>query len=325
MSTEQGTPKTGVLLINLGTPDAPTAGAIRRYLREFLSDRRVIEAPRILWLPVLYGLILPFRPRKLVHSYASVWTDHGSPLLAISQAQLAQLRHRLGADVPVALGMTYGTPGIAAALAELDAQQVRRIVVLPLYPQYSATTTAAALDTVFRALAQQRWLPELRTINSYHDHPAYIAALAGSVRSHWEKQQRGEHLLMSFHGLPQKCVDAGDPYDRQCKETAQALAQALQLTDGQWSIAYQSRLGPLPWLQPYTDQRIAALAASGMRTIDVICPGFPADCLETLEEISLRYGATFRSAGGTALRYIPALNDSPAHLSLLQQLVAQAG
>ncbi|MGH8460700.1 MAG: ferrochelatase [Stenotrophobium sp.] len=315
------TPKTGVLLINLGTPDAPTAGAIRRYLREFLSDRRVIDTPRALWLPVLYGLILPFRPRKLVHAYASVWTKQGSPLLANSLAQLAGLRALLGAETPVTLGMTYGQPSITAALAELDAQQVRRIVVLPLYPQYSATTTAAALDAVFRALTQQCRVPELSTINSYHDHPSYIAALADSARMHWRQRGRGQHLLISFHGLPQKYADAGDPYDRQCKETAQALAQALQLTNDQWSIAYQSRLGPLPWLQPYTDQRVVSLAAAGMRTLDVICPGFPADCLETLEEITLRYGTAFRNAGGTDLSYIPALNDSPAHLALLRQLV----
>ncbi|MGH8505135.1 MAG: ferrochelatase [Stenotrophobium sp.] len=321
MSAGESAPKTGVLLINLGTPDAPTAGAIRRYLREFLSDRRVVEAPRVLWWPVLYGLILPFRPRRLVRTYASVWTERGSPLLAFSLAQRTALQNRLGADMPVALGMTYGQPGIAAALAELDAQQVRRIIVLPLYPQYSATTTAAALDAVFQNLSQQRWLPELRTINSYHTHPLYIAALADSVRKHWAQHGPGEHLMMSFHGLPQSCVDAGDPYDRQCRETAQALAQALQLDGKQWSHAYQSRLGRLPWLQPYTDQRIAHLAQGGMKTLDVICPGFSADCLETLEEISLRYAAAFRDAGGAGLRYIPALNDSPAHMDLLQKLL----
>lgn len=324
MNAERSTPKTGVLLVNLGTPDTPTAPAIRSFLREFLSDRRVVEAPRLIWLPVLYGVILPFRPRRLVHTYASVWTEQGSPLLAFSLAQRAALQNRLGTDLPVALGMTYGQPSIKTALAELDALQVRRVIVLPLYPQYSATTTAAALDTVFRALAQQRWLPELRTINSYHSHPLYIAALADSVRKYWTQQGQGEHLMMSFHGLPQSCVDAGDPYERQCHETANALAHALQLSEGQWSLAFQSRLGPLPWLQPYADQRIASLAHDGLKTLDVICPGFPADCLETLEEISLRYAETFRESGGSALRYIPALNDSPTHMDLLVKLVEAA-
>ncbi|MGH8456658.1 MAG: ferrochelatase [Stenotrophobium sp.] len=315
-----GARKTGVLLINLGTPDAPTPAAIRRYLREFLSDRRVVEAPRVLWYPVLYGFILPFRPRRLARAYASVWTNQGSPLLAISQAQATKLRAELGAEIPVVLGMTYGSPGIAAALAELDAQAVRRIVVLPLFPQYSATTTAAALDLVFRELGTRRWLPELRTINGYHDHPGYIAALASSVRAHWQAHGHGDHLLMSFHGLPQQCVDAGDPYDQQCKETAQLLAQTLQLREGEWSLCYQSRLGALPWLKPYTDEVIVKLATNGTRKLDVICPGFPADCLETLEEVVIRYGAGFRNAGGEALRYIPALNDAPAHIALLRRL-----
>ena len=314
-------PTAGVLLINLGTPDAPTPAAIRRYLGQFLADRRVVELTPLLWLPILYGFILPFRPRRLVHAYEKIWTAEGSPLLAISRRQAAGLRQHLaqslGREVPVALGMTYGGPSIAAALAELEAQWVRRIVVLPLFPHYSCSTTAAALDALFAELNQRRWMPELRTVNSYHDDPGYIAALAQSVAAHWQARGRGEHLLLSFHGLPQRYVLAGDPYYCQCQKTARLLAQALQLREGEYSVSFQSRFGKLPWVQPYTEPSIAALAARGVHQLDVICPGFAADCLETLEEVQLRYAETFVAAGGTALRYIPALNDSAAHLDAL--------
>ena len=311
----------GVLLINLGTPDAPTPAAIRRYLGQFLADRRVVELTPLLWLPLLYGFILPFRPRRLVHAYKKIWTAEGSPLLAISRRQASGLRQQLartlGREVPVALGMTYGTPSIATALAELEAQRVRRIVVLPLYPHYSCSTTAAALDALFAELNTRRWMPELRTVNSYHDDPAYIAALAQSVNAHWQAQGRGEHLLLSFHGLPQSYVEGGDPYYCQCQKTARLLTEALQLREGQFSVAFQSRFGKLPWVQPYTEPTIAALAARGVRQLDVICPGFSADCLETLEEVQLRYAETFVASGGTALRYIAALNDDAAHLDAL--------
>lgn len=315
----------GVLLVNLGTPDAPTAPAIRRYLAQFLADRRVVELSPLLWLPILYGLILPLRPRKLVHAYEQVWTAEGSPLLAIGRRQAAglerELGQALGREVPVALAMTYGNPSIAAALAELEARQVRRVAVLPLYPQYSATTTAAALDQLFDLLRERRWLPELRTVNSYHDDPGYIAALADSVRAHWQEKGRGGHLLLSFHGLPQRNVLAGDPYYCQCQKTGRLLAEALGLGEGECSVSFQSRFGKLPWVQPYTEPLLQALAARGVRELDVICPGFAADCLETLEEVRLRYGASFRAAGGGELRYIPALNDNPAHLGALRELV----
>ncbi|MFI4979572.1 MAG: ferrochelatase, partial [Nevskiales bacterium] len=318
-------PATGVLLINLGTPDAPTPAAIRRYLAQFLSDRRVVELTPLLWLPLLYGFILPFRPGRLVHAYAKVWTDEGSPLLAISKRiALGLERHlgeTLGQDVPVALGMTYGTPSIPAALAELEARRVRRIVVLPLYPQYSCSTNAAALDALFAELNTHRWVPELRTVNSYHDEPAYIAALAQSVRAHWQARGRGDYLLLSFHGLPQRTVLAGDPYYCQCQKTGRLLAEALELREGEFSVAFQSRFGKLPWVQPYAEPTIAALPARAVRQLDVLCPGFAADCLETLEEIQLRYAETFTAAGGTALRYIPALNDSAAHLDVLGGIV----
>jgi ferrochelatase len=311
----------GVLLINLGTPAAPTPAAIRRYLAQFLADRRVVELTPLLWLPLLYGFILPFRPGRLAHAYEKIWTAEGSPLLAISRRQADMLRSHLAAQlgraVPVALAMTYGEPSIPAALAELEAQGVRRLAVLPLYPQYSCSTTAAAYDALFAALKTRRWMPELRTVGSYHDDPGYIAALAQSVRAHWHAHGRGEHLLLSFHGLPQRTVLAGDPYYCHCQKTGRLLAEALGLGENDYGIAFQSRFGKLPWVQPYTEPTIEALARRGVRRLDVICPGFAADCLETLEEIQLRYAETFTTAGGTALRYIPALNDSSAHTEAL--------
>lgn len=313
--------KTGVLLVNLGTPDAPTAPAIRRYLREFLSDPRVVELPRALWLPVLYGFILPFRPAKLVHAYGSVWSERGSPLLAVSQQQAQDLQSLLGADVPVALGMTYGNPSLGDAMSELKQKGVGRIVVLPLYPQYSGTTTAAVMDGIARVLARERHLPELRTVNDYHAHPAYIEALAASVRAYRQAHGASEHLLMSFHSIPQRYVNQGDPYDAQCKKTAALLVEVLQLKPEQWSISFQSRLGREPWLQPYTDVVLPQYAAKGIKTLDVICPGFSADCLETLEEVAIRYRADFLAAGGKDFRYIPALNADAEHIRMMQRLV----
>ncbi len=322
--------RTGVLLINLGTPEAPTPAAIRRYLRPFLSDRRVVELPRPLWLMVLYGFILPLRPRKLAHSYASIWmkpgSPEGSPLLHWSLRQKERVGEwlfaRFGHEVPVALGMTYGEPSIAGALDELAAQGVRRVLVLPLYAQYSATSTAAALDATFAALRPRRWVPELRTINSYHDHDGYITALAASLQAHWAQQGRGDHLLMSFHSIPRAYFLAGDPYFCQCHKSARLLAEKLGLAEGQWSVAFQSRLGKTPWLQPYTDVVIPQLAQSGVKTLDVICPGFAADCLETLEEVALRYRDDFLAAGGGAFRYVPALNDDALHIEALGELLA---
>lgn len=322
--------KTGVLLLNLGTPEAPTPSAIRRYLKPFLSDRRVVELPRPLWLTILYAFILPFRPRKLAHSYGSIWMQPGplgSPLMHHSVQQRdglhAWLAQKLGHDVPVALGMTYGKPDVDSAIAELEAQNVRRFVVLPLYPQYSASSGGAALDAVFRVLLKRRWMPEVRTINSYHDEPALIGALAQSIRTHWATHGRGDHLLMSFHSIPRQYFTKGDPYFCFCQKTARLLAEALELPAGSWSVSFQSRLGRQPWLQPYTDLVIPQLARSGVKTMDVICPGFAADCLETLEEVALRYREDFLEVGGQAFRYIPALNADPAHIDALGQLVSR--
>ncbi|HVT34393.1 MAG TPA: ferrochelatase [Nevskiaceae bacterium] len=312
--------KTGVLLMNLGTPSAPTPAAVRRYLREFLSDRNVVRLPRLLWYPVLYGFILPFRPARLAHAYRSIWTERGSPLLAVSQDQLHSLRALLGERSACALAMTYGEPGVPEALAQLRARQVSRVVLLPLYPQFSGTTTTAALEAVQAALDRSSWQPELVVVNDYHNNAEYIAALAESVRLHWQQHGQG-HLLVSFHSIPQRYVAAGDPYQAQCEMTASMLVQALGLAPDRWSIAYQSRLGREPWLQPYTDQELPRLAAAGVREIDVICPGFSADCLETLEEVAIRYRQLFLASGGTRLRYIPALNAQPQHMRMLAGLV----
>jgi ferrochelatase len=313
----------GVLLANLGTPDAPTPAAIRRYLAEFLTDPRVVDLPRALWWPILYGFILPLRPRKLAHAYQAIWTDQGSPLLAISRAQQAALQARLGSDVPVALGMRYGTPSIPSAIDELLAQGARRIVVLPLYPQYSATTTATVFEAVIDHVRPMRWWPELRFINGYHDAPGYIAALAASIRAHWTQHGRGEHLLMSFHSIPVRCLERGDPYYCFCQKTARLLAAELELPTDGWTLSFQSRIGRAKWLSPYTDIVIERLARSGVATLDAICPGFSADCLETLEEVSLRYDEQFRAAGGTELRYVRALNADAAHLDFIAALARE--
>jgi len=313
--------KTGVLLMNLGSPDAPTGPAIRRYLAQFLGDPRVVELPRLLWLPILYLFIIPFRPKRLAHAYGSVWMEEGSPLLVHSKRQAAKLRlelaKRYGQDVPVALAMTYGNPSVENAISDLEAQGVRRIVLMPLYPHYSGSTTAACFDAVFEETRKRRWMPELRTISAYHDHPAYIAALASSVRRNWATHGRSEHLLMSFHGVPQHYVTNGDPYYCQCQKTGRLLAEALELPKDAYSISFQSRFGKAPWVQPYTDQTIRALAGRGVKSLDVICPGFSADCLETLEEISIGYGEEFHQAGGQTFRYIEALNDHDEHIDAI--------
>ena len=308
--------RAGVLLINLGTPDAATAPAVRRYLREFLSDRRVVEIPRAIWLPILYGLILPLRPARVAGNYQKIWLDEGSPLLVHSQRLTRRLAQQLG-DVPVALGMCYGNPSLASAIEELRDRGATEIHALPLYPQYSATTTAAAFDGIASYLAGQRELPGIRLIKDYHDWPAYIEALAASVHEHWQAHGRAQHLLMSFHGIPKRNADLGDPYPRQCATTARLLADRLGLQDEDWSLAFQSRFGKAEWLQPYADQELQRLAGRGLKTVDAICPGFAADCLETLEEIGVEYAEVFRAAGGEALRYIPALNDRPDHAAAL--------
>ncbi len=321
MSLERSNPPSGVLLVNLGTPDAPTAKAVRRYLAEFLSDRRVVEIPRLIWLPILYGLILTLRPGRVAGNYAAIWTEGGSPLLAISRQQAAALQASLGEAAHVELAMRYGNPDLAAALQKLREQGCNQIIVLPMYPQYSATTTASVFDAVFDFCRSQRNLPALNMVRDYHDEPAYIAALASSVQAHWQAHGKAQRLLMSFHGIPQRNVELGDPYARQCEHTATLLANALQLGEADWAMTYQSRFGKAAWLQPYTDKTLAAWGAAGIRTVDVICPGFPADCLETLEEIRVENADVFKAAGGEQLHYIPALNERPEHIKALTAII----
>jgi ferrochelatase len=313
-------PSTGLLLVNLGTPTAPTAAAVRRYLGEFLHDYRVVDTSRWLWCPLLHFAILPLRAGKVARAYASIWSQRGSPLLANSRDLAAGLQAQLP-EFQVRLAMRYGEPSIPAMLRELQAQGLQRLLVLPLYPQYSASTTASVFDAVTAELAGWRRIPELRLINDYHADEAWLDALEASVRTHWDLHGRGEKLLLSYHGLPQRFVTAGDPYAQQCAAGAQALAQRLRLQPDAWRLSYQSRFGREPWLAPNTDETLAGWAQQGVRAVDVLCPGFAADCLETLEEVAMRSAAHFRAHGGQALRYIPALNGTSAHVAALAALV----
>lgn len=308
----------GVLLTNLGTPDAPTEAALRAYLAEFLSDPKVVTLPRLVWWPILHGRVLRRRPAESAKAYARIWKSTGSPLLlhtrAIAAALQSELEMRADTRVPLAVGMRYGSPSLAEALVELAAAGATHPLVLPLYPQYARATVGSSV-TALRKLA-----PQLQFIEGYHDDPGYLAALAASVREHWARHGRGAKLLMSFHGIPQRAARR-DPYGQQCRQTAENLAAALHLHDDEWQLTFQSRFGRAAWLQPYTEETLKQLAAQGARTVDVICPGFAADCLETLEEIALRYAESFRRAGGKELRYIPALNARADHVHALAELL----
>ena len=315
----------GVLLLNLGTPEAPTVPAVRRYLAEFLWDPRVVEIPRPIWWLILHGVILRVRPARSARAYQGVWTERGSPLLEISRRQAEGLQGVLNSVLPgpvrVVLGMRYGNPSIPAALAELQAAQARRLLVLPLYPQYSATTTASTFDAVSRELSRWRWIPELRFINQYHDDPAYIAALVQSIRDHWAVQGEPRRLLFSFHGIPKDYFLNGDPYHCQCHKTARLVTESLGLPPERWALAFQSRVGTKEWLRPYTDETLKSWGAEGVGPVQVISPGFSADCLETIEEIGVENRDYFQTAGGGDYGYIPCLNDRPDHLAMLAGLV----
>lgn len=318
-SPQPGAGRTALLLVNLGTPAAPTAGAVRRYLAQFLHDHRVVDLTRWLWCPLLHGIILPLRSPRVARNYAQVWLPEGSPLLVHSQRLADALQHQLP-DVDVRLAMTYGEPSIPAVLRELRRRGMARLLLLPLYPQYSATTTAAVFDAVDAELRRWRRRPALRSIADYHRDAGWLDALEARVRAHWDLHGRGEQLLLSFHGIPERYARRGDPYALQCEAGAEALAARLGLASGEWRLSYQSRFGREPWLGPATDATLLALAKEGRRKVDVLCPGFAVDCLETLEEIAVQNAEAFAAAGGGQLRYIAALNDSPGHVAALAAL-----
>lgn len=311
--------KTAVLLTNLGTPERLDRDSVKRFLREFLSDPLVVRLPRILWFPILYGIILPIRSGRTLEAYRRVWSDDGSPIMAISERQRAALQQRLGDSVRVALAMRYGNPSYPDVLRELQSAGVEKLLVLPLYPQYSVTTTATSYKHLKQTLNEIGFDPALEFIGYYPDHISYIEALAESVREHWQSGQR--HLLMSFHGLPQANVDRGDPYQAQCEKTARLLAANLGLGPSDWSIGYQSRFGKQTWIQPYTSDVLKRLVQNDINAVDVICPGFAADCLETLDEIEVEYRDEFIELGGEKFSYIPALNDRTAHTKMMHDLL----
>ena len=320
------TPRTAVLYCNLGTPDAPTPVAVRRYLAEFLSDQRVVEIPRLLWLLILHGIILRFRPAKSAAKYASIWTPEGSPLKLWTEKQAALLQTALqaqGDHVLVRWAMRYGSGSIASQLDALKTEGVTRVLVLPAYPQYSATTTASVFDAVYQWAARTRSIVELRFVNHYHDHAQYIAALQARVQAHWAEHGRPEVLVMSFHGVPARTLALGDPYHCECFKTARLLAEARGLDKTQYKVTFQSRLGRAKWLEPYTEPTLIAMAQSGTKRVDVVCPGFTSDCLETLEEINMEARHAFLGAGGSDFHYIECLNDSAPGIQALAAVARQ--
>jgi ferrochelatase len=319
-------PRTAVLLCNLGTPDEPTPKAVRRYLAEFLSDQRVVEIPRLLWLLILHGIILRFRPAKSAAKYASIWTPEGSPLKVWTEKQAKLLQGWLGQRnhyVKVRWAMRYGSTSIASQLDAMKADGVTRVLVVTAYPQYSATTTASVFDAVYQWAQRTRALPELRFVNRYHDHADYIAALAASVQRHWKKNGKPDKLVMSFHGVPERTLHLGDPYHCECFKTARLLGEHLGLSKDQYQVTFQSRLGRAKWLEPYTEPTLIAMGKAGVKRVDVICPGFTSDCLETLEEINMEAREAFLHAGGKVFHYIPCLNDDPEWITALCNVTQQ--
>ncbi len=317
--------KIGVLLTNLGTPSAPTSKAVRSYLAEFLSDPRVVEIPKWIWQIVLQGIILRIRPRQSAKKYQLIWTPDGSPLLTISQQQTKLLREKLqatyGDNIQVELAMRYGKPSIASSLEKFHSAEIQKIIVLPLYPQYCAATVGSSFDAVTKVLQTWRFVPEINFISGYADFPDYIQAVADSIRAYWHIHTKSKKLLISFHGMPKRTLTLGDPYYCLCHKTARLIAENLQLVEAEWQMVFQSRFGKAKWLQPYCSEVLKQLPTQGINTVDVVCPGFAADCLETLEEISLTYKEEFIKAGGEKLQYIPALNADIQHIEMLAKLL----
>ena len=315
----------GVLVVNLGTPDAPSYFAVQRYLREFLGDRRVINTSRLIWLPLLFGVILPFRPFRTVRKYRSIWLPEGSPLAVYSQRLTAKIGKVLQADlgdhVRVELAMTYGNPSITRALESLSQQNVRKLLVLPLYPQYCSSTTGSVFDRTSRALQRWRWLPETRFVNDYYHDVGYIDALTARILEHWAQVGERSHLLFSYHGIPASYVAEGDPYQAQAEATTRAVVERLGLAIDEWSHCYQSRFGSVVWLQPYTEDTLKDLAKRGVRKLTVASPSFAVDCLETLEEVAMEYRDKFLALGGERLTLVPALNDDDRHAQVLAAIV----
>ena len=322
--SRQGTvARPAILLINLGTPDSPTPNAVRRYLREFLSDPRVIEIPRAVWLPILHGFVLNTRPWRSARKYASIWYPEGSPLRIHTQRQARLLGELLKPEARVEFAMRYGLPSISDALARLKAEGCDRVLLVPLYPQYAASTTASALDNATEFLRRTRNVPEIRLVKSFHDHPAYIGALAGLLRDYWQRSGRPDRLIMSFHGLPRYTLARGDPYSQHCHETARLLARRLDLAEGEWQVAFQSRFGRTAWIEPYTGSTLSDFGRRGVRRVDVVCPGFVADCLETLEEIGIEGRRTFLESGGKEFHLLPCLNERGQWIQALADIARQ--
>jgi ferrochelatase len=315
--------KTGVLLVNLGTPDRPVCPSLRKYLSEFLMDPRVVEIPKLLRLILVRGIIVNVRSHKSAANYRKIWSDRGSPLMVNSIDLVDKVANAMGEEYSVMLAMRYGSPSMDSQIKALHKSGVRRLIVLPLYPQYSGSTSGSTFDALAKSLSTYRWVPSLSFVDSYYDHPLYIKALADSVRKHWGRSEKAQKLVMTFHGVPIKFIDRGDPYFEQCKATAKLLADELELRDDDWLLVFQSRLGAEPWLQPYCDETLKNLPGAGVESVDMICPGFSADCLETLEEIDGENREYFMNAGGKSYSYIPCLNDSNAHTALISKIVEE--
>jgi ferrochelatase len=317
----------GILLVNLGTPAAADTASVRRFLKQFLSDPRVVEYPRWLWWLILNGIILRIRPSRSAEAYQKIWTEQGSPLMIFSKEIAAGMQAQLDARRPgatrVELAMSYGDPSIDDAVDRLLSSGARRLLVIPMYPQYSGTTTASVIDAVARKMNKLRWVPETRFINQYHDEAGYIDALVASIRDFWKQNGRGSKLMFSFHGVPRSTLLRGDPYHCQCQKTARLVAEALELGDDEWILSFQSRVGREEWLRPYTDETVEQLGKQGLDRLDVVCPGFSTDCLETLEEIAMQNAELFEASGGKSLRYVPALNARDDHISFLSDLAEQ--